>query len=71
MLLDFAMYRRQNETWSRRSTCVKNNDCSQRDIIWQTDATGLQKCGLGLPSNLPSPRQLTTIRVCKLSNRTL
>jgi hypothetical protein len=35
----------------------KNNACSHRSITWQTDAIGLWKCDLGLPSHL-SPRQL-------------
>jgi hypothetical protein len=36
----------------------QNNACSQHGVTWQTDAIGLQKCDLGLPSHLLSPRQL-------------
>jgi hypothetical protein len=32
--------------------------CSQRGVMWQTDATGLWKSDLGLLSHLLSPRQL-------------
>jgi hypothetical protein len=49
-LLDFAIHRRQNKTRSRKST-RKNSACSQYGVTWQTDATGFQKCDLGLPYN--------------------
>jgi hypothetical protein len=39
-----------------KSTCVKNNVCSQHGVTWQIDAIGLRKCDLGLPSNLLSWR---------------
>jgi hypothetical protein len=29
----------------------KNSACSQRGVMWQTDAIGLQECDLGLPSH--------------------
>jgi hypothetical protein len=35
----------------------KNNACPQCSVTRQTDATGLRKCDLGLPSYLFSPRQ--------------
>jgi hypothetical protein len=37
---------------------VKNNACSERGVMWQSDAIGFQKCDLGLSSHLLSPRQL-------------
>jgi hypothetical protein len=57
-LIDFAIRRRQNKTQSRKKYLYKNNASSQRSVIWQTDAVGLQKCDHGLPSDLLSPRQL-------------
>jgi hypothetical protein len=36
--------------------------------MWQTDAIGLWKCDLGLPSHRLSPRQLTTVTVRELSD---
>jgi hypothetical protein len=49
----------------------KNSACSQRGATWQTDAVGLQKCSLGLPSNLLSLREaVTAITVWELSNTT-
>ena len=52
-LLSFAIYHRQNETWSRKTTHIK-----QCNVTWQTDTIGLQKCDFGLPSLLLSSRQL-------------
>jgi hypothetical protein len=48
MLLNFAIHRGQNETRVKKAPC-KKNACSQCGVMWQTDATGLQKCDLGLP----------------------
>jgi hypothetical protein len=36
----------------------KDDECSQRGVMWQTDAVGLQKCDCGLPAHLLSLRQL-------------
>jgi hypothetical protein len=41
----------------KKHSC-KNNACTQHGITWQTNAIGLRKFGLGLPSHLLSPRQL-------------
>jgi hypothetical protein len=46
---------------AKKESC-RNNACSQRSVMWLTDAIGLRKCDLGLPSNLLSPRQLQPIR---------
>jgi hypothetical protein len=47
----------KRNTKSKKHSC-KNNACSQRGVVWQTDEIGLRKCDLGLPSHLLSPRQL-------------
>jgi hypothetical protein len=44
-------------TKSEKHSC-KNNVCSQGSVMWQTDAIGLRKYDLGLPSHLLSLRQL-------------
>jgi hypothetical protein len=41
---------------SKERSC-KNTACSQHSVMWHTDAVGLQKCDLGHPSHLLSPRQ--------------
>jgi hypothetical protein len=43
---------------SKKHACKKKNVSSQCRLMWQTDEVGLQKCDLGLPSQLLSPRQL-------------
>jgi hypothetical protein len=50
-LLDFAIHHRQKETPNWKSTCVKTM-CVQCGVTWRTDAVGLWKCDLGLPSSL-------------------
>jgi hypothetical protein len=42
----------------KKKHSYKSNACSQCSVAWQTDAIGLQKCHLGLPSHLLSPRYL-------------
>jgi hypothetical protein len=66
MLLDFAIHRRQNKTWSQKSK--KNSACSQHGVTWQTDAVGFQKCDLGLPSSFTDA--VTTMTVPELSDTT-
>jgi hypothetical protein len=39
-LVDFSIHGSQRETRSQKSTC-KSNTCSQRGVLWQTDAIGL------------------------------
>jgi hypothetical protein len=48
----------------------QNNVCSQCSVTWQTDAIGLQKCDLGLPSLSSFTEAVTTITVQELSNTT-
>jgi hypothetical protein len=61
--------RTKRNTKSKKHSC-KNNSRSQRRVTWQTDAVGLRKCDLGLPSHLLSLRQLTTITTRELFDRT-
>jgi hypothetical protein len=56
-LLDIAVHCSHRETRRKKCTLVKTM-CSQHSVTWQTDAIGLQKCDLGLPSYILSPRQL-------------
>jgi hypothetical protein len=53
----------------KKHSC-KNNACSQRGVMWQTDAIGLWKCDLGLLSS-SFTEAVTTIRIRELSNATL
>jgi hypothetical protein len=46
----------KQNTKSIKDSC-KNNGCSQRGVMWQTDAIGFHKCDLGLLSHLVSLRQ--------------
>jgi hypothetical protein len=55
-LLDFVIHHRQSMQ-SKKHSC-RNNARSQSSVMWQTDATGLRKCDIGLPSHLLSPWQL-------------
>jgi hypothetical protein len=52
MLLDFANCHIQNETQSKKPQLCANNACSQHGIMWQTDATGVQKYERSLFSDL-------------------
>jgi hypothetical protein len=56
-LLNFAIHGRQNETGSRKSTRVKTM-LVHSAMSCGSDAIGLRKYDLGLPSHLISPRQL-------------
>jgi hypothetical protein len=42
---------------SKKHSC-KNNACSRRSVMWQTDAIGFWKCDSGLPSHLLSLRPI-------------
>jgi hypothetical protein len=58
-LINFSIHRRQDKTKHKvKKHSFKSNVCSQRGVMWQTDAIGFPKCDLGLPSHLVSPRQL-------------
>jgi hypothetical protein len=54
----FKLRRPSRTKWNTKSKehLGKNNVCSQPGFTWQTDAIGLWKCDLGLPSHLLSPR---------------
>jgi hypothetical protein len=60
-LLDFDIHRRK----TKHESC-KNNAFSQCSVTWQTDAIGLQKCDLGLPSHLLSPKNSPGTFRCNL-----
>jgi hypothetical protein len=47
----------KQNTKLKKHSC-KNNACPQRSVTWQTDAIGLRKCNLGLPSHLLPTKQL-------------
>jgi hypothetical protein len=56
-LLDLPSIADKANTKSKKHS-HKNSVCSQHGVTWQTDAVGFQKCDIGLPSHLLSPRQL-------------
>jgi hypothetical protein len=47
-LFDFATHYKKIETKSKEHLCI-NNTCLQRGATYQSEATDLWKCDLGLP----------------------